>query len=60
MHNAIIYVDPKIPIKISVQRKSCPIALGVVDFAFGLVIFVLNLHNGFELFFREIQITEGL
>ena len=31
-----------------------------VDFAIGLVIFVLNLPNGQELFFEEIQITEGL
>ena len=31
-----------------------------VDFAIGLVIFVLNLPNGQELFFGEIQITEGL
>jgi len=31
-----------------------------VDFAFGLVIFVLNLPDGQVLFFWEIQITEGL
>ena len=34
--------------------------LGLVDFAVGLVISVLNLPNGQELFFCEIQITEGL
>ena len=33
---------------------------GLVDFAIGLVIFVLNLPNGQVLFFGEIQITEGL
>ena len=35
-------------------------SLGLVDFAFGLVIFVLNLPDGQVLFFGEIQITEGL
>ena len=33
---------------------------GLVDFAIGLVIFVLNLPDGQLLFFGEIQITEGL
>jgi len=33
---------------------------GPVDFAIGLVIFVLNLPDGQVLFFWEIQITEGL
>jgi len=33
---------------------------GLVDFAIGLVIFVLNLPDGQVLFFEEIQITEGL
>ena len=33
---------------------------GLVDFAIGLVIFVLNLPDGQVLFFPEIQITEGL
>ena len=31
-----------------------------MDFAIGLVFFVLNLPDGQVLFFREIQITEGL
>ena len=31
-----------------------------MDFAIQLVIFVLNLPDGQELFFWEIQITEGL
>ena len=33
---------------------------GLVDFAIGLVLFVLNLPDGQVLFFGEIQITEGL
>ena len=33
---------------------------GLVDFAIGLVIFVLNLPDGQVLFCGEIQITEGL
>ena len=32
---------------------------GLVDFAIGLVIFVLNLPDGQVLFFGEIQTTEG-
>ena len=32
--------------------SDCP---GLVDFAIGLAIFVLNLPDGQELFFREIQ-----
>ena len=35
-------------------------SLGLVDFAIGLVIFVLNLPDGQVLFFGEIHITEGL
>ena len=33
---------------------------GLVDFAIGLVVFVLNLRDGQVLFFGEIQITKGL
>ena len=33
---------------------------GLVDFAIGLVFFVLNLPDGQVLFFWDIQITEGL
>ena len=33
---------------------------GLVDFAIGIVIFVLNLPDEQVLFFGEIQITEGL
>ena len=33
---------------------------GLVDFAIGLVIFVLNLPQGQVLYFEGIQITEGL
>ena len=35
-------------------------SLGLVDFAIGLVNFVLNLPDGQVLFFAEIQITYGL
>ena len=41
-------------------RKGVSDSPGLVDFAIGLVIFVLNLPNGQVLFFLEIQITEGL
>ena len=34
----------------------CP---GQVDFAIGLVVFVLNLRDGQVLFFGEIEITDG-
>ena len=40
------------------QRKSC-LSLGLVDFAIGLVMFVLNLPNRQVVFFVEIQFTEG-
>ena len=33
---------------------------GLVDFAIGLVIFVVNLPDGQVLFFGKIQMTEGL
>ena len=33
---------------------------GLVDFAFGLVVFVVNLSDGQVLCFGEIQITKGL
>ena len=33
---------------------------GLVDFAIGLVFFVLNLPDGQVVFFGEIQTTEGL
>ena len=32
----------------------------LVDFAIGLVFFVLNLPDGQVLFFGDIQVTEGL
>ena len=41
-------------------KKVMSDSLGLVDFAIGLVIFVLNLPDGQVLFFGEIQITEGL
>ena len=47
---------------LSLQRakKVVPDSLGQVDFAIGLVIFVLNLPDRQVLFFGEIQVTEGL
>ena len=41
-------------------KKVVSDSLGLVDFAIGLVVFVLNLPDGKVLFFGEIQITEGL
>ena len=41
-------------------KKVVSDSLGLLDFAIGLVIFVLNLSDGQVLFFGEIQITEGL
>ena len=41
-------------------KKVMSDSVRLVDFAIGLVIFVLNLPNGQVLFFWEIQITEGL
>ena len=41
-------------------KKGVSNSPGLVDFAIGLVIFVLNLPDGQVLFFWEIQITEGL
>ena len=41
-------------------KKVVSNSLGLVDFAIGLVIFVLNLPEGQVLYFGEIQITEGL
>ena len=41
-------------------KKVVSDSLGLVDFAIGLVIFVLNLPERQVLYFGEIQITEGL
>ena len=41
-------------------KKVVSDSLGLVDFAIGLVFFVLNLPDGQVLLFEEIQITEGL
>ena len=41
-------------------KKVVPDSPGLVDFAIGLVMFVLNLRDAQVLFFGEIQITEGL
>ena len=42
------------------KKKVVSDSPGLVDFAIGLVIFVLNLPDRQVLFFGEIQITEGL
>ena len=49
-------------LKFAAQRakKVVSDSVGLVDFAIGLVIFVLNLPDGQVLFFGEIQITEEL
>ena len=47
-------------IKLQRAKKVVSDSPGLVDFAIGLVIFVLNLPDGQVLFFRKIQITEGL
>ena len=41
-------------------KKDVSDSLGLVDFAIGLAIFVLNLLDGQVLFLKEIYITEGL
>ena len=41
-------------------KKVMSDSLGLVDFAIGLVIFLLYLPDGQVLFFGEIQITERL
>ena len=46
--------------KLQRAKKVVSDSPGLVDFAFGLVIFVLNLPDGKVLFFGDIQITEGL
>ena len=47
-------------VKHQCAKKVVSDSLGLVDFAIGLVIFVLNLPEGQVLYFVEIQITEGL
>ena len=47
-------------VKHQCAKKVLSDSLGLVDFAIGLVIFVLNLPQGQVLYFGEIQITEGL
>ena len=55
---------PKIPVKTSYTfqraKKVVSDSQRQVDFAIGLVIFVLNLPNGQVVFLVKIQITEGL
>ena len=45
---------------VSMQKKVLSDRPGLVHFAIGLVILVLNFPNGQVLYFAEIQITEGL
>ena len=52
--------DCKFDSQVERQRKVVSDSLRLVDFAFGLVIFVLNLRDWQVLLFGEIQITEGL
>ena len=47
-------------VKHQCAKKVVSDSLGLVDFAIGLVIFVLNLPEGQVLYFGEIQITEEL
>ena len=47
-------------VKNQCAKKVVSDSLGLVDFAIGLLIFVLNLPQGQVLYFGEIQITEGL
>ena len=47
-------------VKHQCAKKVMSDSLGLVDFAIGLVIFVLNLPEGQVLYFGEIQITEAL
>ena len=56
----VIFEGPVFPCQRA--KKVVSDSLGLVNFAIGLVIFVLNLPNGQVLFFGEIQITvtEGL
>ena len=46
-------------IRIQRAKKVVCDSPGLVDFAIGLVTFVLNLPDGQVLFLGEIQITEG-
>ena len=57
----VIQGSKKSPIRLSRQRakKVMSHSPGLVDFAIGLVILVLNLPDGQVLFLGEIQITEG-
>ena len=47
-------------VKHQCAKKVVSDSLGLVDFAIGLVIFVLNLPEGQVLYFGKIQITEAL
>ena len=53
-------INPLSLIYIKRVKKVVSDSPGLVDFAIGLVIFVLNLPDGQVLSFGEIQFTEGL
>ena len=50
----------KVGSSLQLAKKVVSNSPGLVDFAIGLVFFVLNLPDGQVLLFEEIQITEGL
>ena len=59
----MLHIKPAFPVPTFPRqraKKGVSDSPGLVDFAIGLVIFVLNLPDGQVLFFGEIQITEGL
>ena len=63
VHAHIFIECPHPPPGYSVNQRAKKVmsdSPGLVDFAIGLVIFVLNLPDGQVLSLEEIQITEGL
>jgi len=60
MHLRLSSLKPNAPAVMQHAKKVVSDSPGLVDFAVGLVIFVLNSPDGQVLFFGEIQITEGL
>ena len=53
-------LESGIPLTIQRAKKVLSDSPGLVDFAIGLVISVLNLSDGQVLFFGDIQITDAL
>ena len=56
----VVYFPPWMPSGKQGAKKVVSDSPGLVDFAIGLAIFVLNLPDGQGLFFGEIQIIQGL